>query len=130
LSHIGQRHECILGSDPIAGKVVRQRDRRSLSARYKIYQDSNTFSENSIRSGLELIVDYGLRDIVTERYDAGVRTGDQIAKDMIAVRIGPDMRMAVVGAPSYFAKRPRPKRPQDLTAHTCINLRLPTYGNV
>ena len=79
---------------------------------------------------LELIVDYGLRDIVSERYDAGVRSGEQIAKDMIAVRIGPDMRMAVVGAPSYFAKRPRPKRPQDLTEHTCINLRLPTYGNV
>jgi DNA-binding transcriptional LysR family regulator len=79
---------------------------------------------------LELIVDYGLRDIVTERYDAGVRSGEQIAKDMIAVRIGPDMRMAVVGAPSYFAKRPRPKRPQDLTKHACINLRLPTYDNV
>jgi DNA-binding transcriptional LysR family regulator len=79
---------------------------------------------------VELIVDYGLRDIVADRYDAGVRTGEQIAKDMIAVRIGPDMRMAVVGARSYFAKRPRPKRPQDLTAHTCINLRLPTYGNV
>jgi DNA-binding transcriptional LysR family regulator len=79
---------------------------------------------------LELIVDYGLRDIVIERYDAGVRSGEQIAKDMIAVRIGPDMRMAVVGAPAYFAKRPRPKRPQDLTEHTCINLRLPTYGNV
>jgi DNA-binding transcriptional LysR family regulator len=79
---------------------------------------------------VELIVDYGLRDIVADRYDAGVRTGEQIAKDMIAVRIGPDMRMAVVGAPSYFAKRPRPKRPQDLTTYTCINLRLPTYGNV
>ena len=79
---------------------------------------------------LELIVDYGLRDIVAERYDAGVRSGEQIAKDMIAVRIGPDMRMAVVGAPSYFAKRPRPKHPQDLTDHSCINLRLPTRGNV
>lgn len=79
---------------------------------------------------VELIVDYGLRDIVADRYDAGVRSGEQIAKDMIAVRIGPDMRMAAVGAPSYFAKRPRPKRPQDLTKHTCINLRLPTHGNV
>ena len=79
---------------------------------------------------LEVIVDYGLRDIVADRYDAGVRSGEQIAKDMIAVRIGPDLRMAVVGAPSYFATRPRPKRPQDLTAHTCINLRLPTYGGV
>ena len=79
---------------------------------------------------VEVIVDYGMTDIVTERYDAGVRNGEQIAKDMIAVRIGPDMRMAVVGAPSYFAKRSRPKRPQDLTSHACINLRLPTYGNL
>src|SRR6516225_4013833 len=79
---------------------------------------------------LEVIVDYGLRDIVAERYDAGVRSGEQIAKDMIAVRIGPDLRMAVVGAPSYFATRLRPKIPRDLTAHTCINLRLPTYGSV
>lgn len=79
---------------------------------------------------VELIVDYGLTDIVAERYDAGVRTGEQLAKDMIAVRIGPDMRMAVVAAPSYFASRPRPKRPQDLTDHGCINLRLPTYGGV
>jgi DNA-binding transcriptional LysR family regulator len=63
---------------------------------------------------LEVIVDYGLRDIVAERYDAGVRSGEQIAKDMIAVRIGPDLRMVVVGAPSYFAKKSRPKRPQDL----------------
>ena len=79
---------------------------------------------------VEIIVDYGLTDIVAERYDAGVRLGEQVAKDMIAVRIGPDMRMAVVGAPSYFARRPRPKKPQDLTAHNCINLRLPTYGGL
>jgi DNA-binding transcriptional LysR family regulator len=79
---------------------------------------------------VELIVDYGLTDIVAERYDAGVRIGEQVAKDMIAVRIGPDFRMAVVGSPSYFAKRPRPKRPQDLTAHPCINIRLPTYGGI
>jgi DNA-binding transcriptional LysR family regulator len=79
---------------------------------------------------VELIVDYGLTDIVAERYDAGVRLGEQVARDMIAVRIGPDFRWAVVGAPSYFAKRTRPKRPQDLTAHDCINLRLPTYGGL
>jgi DNA-binding transcriptional LysR family regulator len=76
----------------------------------------------------EVIVDYGLTDIVTERFDAGVRLGEQVAKDMIAVRIGPDMRMAVVAAPAYFAKRERPKTPQDLTAHRCINLRMPTRG--
>ena len=78
----------------------------------------------------EVIIDYGLTDIVAERYDAGVRLGEQVAKDMIAVRIGPDMRMAVVGAPSYFATRKRPKVPQDLMGHDCINIRLPTYGGV
>lgn len=79
---------------------------------------------------VEIITDYGLRDIVAERYDAGVRSGEQVAKDMIAVRIAPDMRMAVVGAPSYFRKRPVPKRPQDLIGHNCINLRLPTHGGL
>jgi DNA-binding transcriptional LysR family regulator len=79
---------------------------------------------------VEIITDYGLRDIVAERYDAGVRSGEQVAKDMIAVRIAPDMRMAVVGAPSYFRKRPVPKRPQDLIGHDCINLRLPTHGGL
>jgi DNA-binding transcriptional LysR family regulator len=61
---------------------------------------------------VELIIDYGLIGIVAERYDAGVRLGEQVARDMIAARIGPDFRMAVVGAPSYFAKRPQPKHPQ------------------
>lgn len=79
---------------------------------------------------VELIVDYGMTDIVAERYDAGVRLGEQVAKDMIAVRIGPDFRMVVVGAPGYFATRPKPKKPQDLTAHACINIRLPTYGGI
>jgi DNA-binding transcriptional LysR family regulator len=79
---------------------------------------------------VEIIVDYGLTDIVTERYDAGIRLGEQVAKDMIAVCIGPDMRMAVVGSPSYFERRARPKKPQDLTAHECINLRLPTHGGL
>jgi DNA-binding transcriptional LysR family regulator len=79
---------------------------------------------------VELVVDHGLTDIVAERYDAGVRLGEQVAKDMIAVRIGPDMRMAVVGAPSYFARRERPRTPHDLVAHDCINIRLPTYGGL
>jgi DNA-binding transcriptional LysR family regulator len=78
----------------------------------------------------ELMIDYGLTDIVTERCDAGVRLGEQVAKDMIAVRIGPDFCMAVVGAPSYFETKPRPKKPQDLTAHDCINIRLPTHGGI
>jgi DNA-binding transcriptional LysR family regulator len=79
---------------------------------------------------VEIIIDYGLTDIVTERYDAGVRAGEQVAKDMIAVRIGPDMRMAVVGAPTYFCNRSEPKKPQDLIGHNCINLRLPTHGGL
>lgn len=79
---------------------------------------------------VEIIVDYGLIDIVAERYDAGVRLGEQVARDMIAVRIAPDMRMAVVGSPAYFATRPKPRTPQDLTTHNCINLRLPTYGGL
>jgi len=79
---------------------------------------------------VEIIIDYVLTDIVAQRFDAGVRNGEQVAKDMIAVRIGPDMRMAVVAAPSYFAKRSPPKRPQDLIGHNCINLRLPTYGGL
>lgn len=77
---------------------------------------------------VEMIVDYGLTDIVAHQYDAGVRSGEQVAKDMIAVRIGPDMRMAVVGAPSYFRARPAPKKPQDLIEHNCIKLRLPRGG--
>jgi len=79
---------------------------------------------------IEMIADYGLTDIVAQQYDAGVRSGEQVAKDMIAVRIGPDMRMAVVGAPSYFRAHPEPRRPQDLIGHNCINLRLPTHGGL
>jgi DNA-binding transcriptional LysR family regulator len=77
---------------------------------------------------VEIIIDYGLTDIVAGQVDAGVRFGEQVAKDMIAVRIGPDIRMAVVGSPDYFAKHPPPRTPQDLTTHDCINLRLPLHG--
>ena len=79
---------------------------------------------------IEIIVDYGLTDIVAEGFDAGVRLGEQVAKDMIAVRIGPNMRMAVVGSPEYFARHPRPKIPSDLMQHNCITLRMPTYGGI
>src|SRR4051794_24214560 len=79
---------------------------------------------------VEIIIDYGLADIVAQRFDAGVRSGEQVAKDMIAVRIGPDMRMAVVGAPSYFRRCPDPKTPHDLVGHNCINLRLPSHGGL
>ena len=79
---------------------------------------------------VEIIIDNGLTDIVAERLDAGVRLGEQVAKDMVAMRIGPDMRMAVVGAPEYFKGRKPPRTPQDLTEHDCINLRLPTAGGL
>ncbi len=79
---------------------------------------------------VELFNDPALTDIVAQRFDAGVRIGEQVAKDMIAVRIGPDLRMAVVGAPSYFKKRAEPKRPLDLIGHDCINLRLSTLGGL
>ncbi|HCE41092.1 LysR family transcriptional regulator [Alloalcanivorax profundimaris] len=77
---------------------------------------------------VEIAVDYGLTDIVGEHYDAGVRLGEQVEKDMIAVRIGPDVSMAVVAAPPYFDARSRPTHPNRLTEHNCINLRLPTHG--
>jgi DNA-binding transcriptional LysR family regulator len=79
---------------------------------------------------VEIINDYGLSDIVAERFDAGVRLGEQVAKDMIALRIGPDFQQALVGAPAYFSRRPGPDTPHDLTAHACINLRLPTSGGL
>ncbi|SAK75555.1 LysR family transcriptional regulator [Caballeronia temeraria] len=75
---------------------------------------------------IELVNDYGLADIVADRYDIGVRLGDQVAKDMVAVRIAPDMTMAIVASPSYLEARPPAKTPQELTLHNCINLRLPT----
>jgi DNA-binding transcriptional LysR family regulator len=79
---------------------------------------------------VEVISESALTDIVTQRFDAGVRIGEQVAKDMIAVRIGPDLRMAVVGTPSYFKRQAEPKKPQDLINHRCINLRLPTQGGL
>ncbi len=79
---------------------------------------------------VELFIDNGLIDIVAGRYDAGVRFGEQVARDMIAVRIGPDVRFAVVGAKSYFAKRPAPQTPHDLVGHNCVCLRLPTSGGL
>ncbi len=79
---------------------------------------------------IEIVVESGLTDIVAERFDAGVRLGEQVEKDMIAVRIGPDTRMAACAAPSYLRQRPKPKTPQDLTNHKCINLHLTTYGGL
>lgn len=79
---------------------------------------------------VEIVVDYGLTDIAAEQCDAGIRPGEILSKGMIAVPIGPEMRMAVVASPAYFEKREKPRRPQDLTAHNCINLRLPTHGGL
>lgn len=79
---------------------------------------------------VEITIENGLTDIVAQRYDAGVRLGEQVAMDMITVRIGPEMRMACVGSPAYLAGRKPPRTPQDLIHHSCINLRLPTYGGL
>jgi DNA-binding transcriptional LysR family regulator len=79
---------------------------------------------------VEVVIDYGLTNIIAEQYDAGIRPGELVAKDMIAVRVGPDLRMAVVGAPSYFASHRKPRIPQDLTGHNCINLRLPAHSGL
>ena len=79
---------------------------------------------------VEIVVDNGLTNIVAQGYDAGVRMGEQVAKDMIAVRIGPEIRMAVVASSEYFVRFPVPETPQDLTGHKCINMRLPTYGGL
>lgn len=79
---------------------------------------------------IEFSVDYGFTDIAAQRFDAGVRVGDRIDRDMVAVRISPDMRMSVAASPEYLAGKTSPKKPQDLTEHRCVNLRLPTRGNL
>jgi len=79
---------------------------------------------------VEIAIDYAMSDIVAQGFDAGVRSGADVAKDMIAVRIGPDFRFMVVGSPAYFRSREAPKTPADLATHVCINLRLPTYGGL
>lgn len=79
---------------------------------------------------VEFSVDYGFTDIAAQRFDAGVRSGDRVDKDMIAVRIAPDLRMAVAASPEYLAGKPLPATPHDLTGHRCINLRLPTHGGL
>jgi DNA-binding transcriptional LysR family regulator len=79
---------------------------------------------------VELVVDYGLSDIIADRFDIGVRWGDQVARDMIAVRVGPDVRLAIVGSPAYISQHPIPRQPRDLLKHNCITLRLPTRGGL
>ncbi|MBY3196073.1 MULTISPECIES: LysR family transcriptional regulator [Rhizobium] len=93
-----------------------------------IWPKLQRFLPNNPDIKVELIRENGLSDIVTERFDGGVRMGEQVAKDMISTRIGPDFPFAVVGTPSYFDSKGVPEHPQDLVRHNCINERLPTYG--
>lgn len=89
-----------------------------------IYPTLKTFLPRYPDVSVEIVSDYGLVDIVAERFDAGIRLGEHVDKDMIAVRIAPDLYMTMVGSPAYFAERPAPTAPQDLVRHRCINLRL------
>jgi DNA-binding transcriptional LysR family regulator len=98
------------------------------AARSVLWPVLQRFLPNHPDIHVELNLESGLTDIVAERFDAGVRLGESVAKDMVAVRIGPDLRMVVIGAPGYFARHGKPRNPQDLANHRCINLRLPTSG--
>lgn len=100
------------------------------AARSLVWPKLKPFLREYPEINLELVVDNGFVDIVEGRFDAGIRLGESVDKDMIAVRIGPDMRMAVVGAPSYFAANPAPETPHELQNHRCINMRLPTAGGL
>lgn len=100
------------------------------AARCLVWPKLKPFLREYPEINLELVVDNGFVDIVDGRFDAGIRLGESVDKDMIAVRIGPDMRMAVVGAPSYFTVNPAPETPHELQHHRCINMRLPTAGGL
>lgn len=100
------------------------------SARTVLWPKLATFLPDYPDIKIEILVSYGFVDLAAERFDAGVRLGDQIAKDMIAVRIAPDLKMAVVASPGYFSKRAAPATPQELASHDCINLRLATHGGL
>ncbi|MFJ4048955.1 LysR family transcriptional regulator [Pseudomonas hunanensis] len=100
------------------------------AARYVLWPKLLPLLKDYPEITVELITDYGLTDIVAERFDAGVRLGGIIDADMVAVPIGPEMRMVTVAAPEYLARNGTPSRPEQLTAHQCINLRLPTHGGL
>lgn len=100
------------------------------AARYVVWPKLKPFLKEYPEINVELVVDNGFVNIVEGRFDGGIRLGESVDKDMIAVRIGPDMRMIVVGAPAYFAEYPRPETPHDLQHHRCINMRLPTAGGL
>lgn len=98
--------------------------------RHYVWPRLRDFLRENRQVNVELSVEYGLQDIVADRFDAGVRLGSQVARDMIATRISPDIRFVVIGAPSYLDARPSPHVPADLTTHDCINLRLSTHGDL
>jgi DNA-binding transcriptional LysR family regulator len=100
------------------------------SARSVLWPKLATFLPDYPDIKVEILVSSGFVDLAAERFDAGVRLGDQIAKDMIAVRIAPDLKMAVVATPAYFARRPAPQTPHELSGHDSINLRLATHGGL
>lgn len=100
------------------------------AVRWLLWPKLSAFLPNYPDIQVEIAVDNALTDIVAHRFDAGVRFGEQVEKDMIAVRIGPDLRSAVVGAKSYFARHGRPMTPHDLVDHLCINLRLLSQGGL
>src|SRR5437762_553111 len=108
--------------------VARERSFTRAAARLAISQPALGKIASYPDIKVEVMIDVGLTNIVEAQYDAGIRPGELVAKDMIAVRVGPDLRMAVVGSPSYFTSRKKPRAPQDLTQHNCLNLRLPTHG--
>ncbi|ADO49483.1 LysR family transcriptional regulator [[Enterobacter] lignolyticus] len=100
------------------------------AARRLLWPKLKPFLQAWPQINIELVVDNGFVDIVDGRFDAGVRLGESVDKDMVAVRIGPDMRMAAVGSPGYFAARGIPQTPHELQQHRCINMRLPTAGGL
>lgn len=100
------------------------------AARRLLWPKLKPFLQQYPQINVELVVDNGFVDIVEGRFDAGIRLGESVDKDMVAVRIGPDMRMAIVGSPEYFAAKGMPATPHDLQHHNCINMRLPTAGGL
>lgn len=100
------------------------------AARCLLWPKLKPFLRQYPEINVELVVDNGFVDIVEGRFDAGIRLGESVDKDMIAVKIGPDMRMVVVGAPAYFAEHGIPQTPHELQQHRCINMRLPTAGGL
>lgn len=100
------------------------------AARSLVWPKLKPFLREYPQINVELVVDNGFVDVVAGRYDAGVRLGESVDKDMVAVKIGPDMRLAVVGAPEYFAAKRIPQTPHELQHHRCINMRLPTAGGL